>query len=76
MCCDNLQANGDMTKRVVLQLAGSFSAETKEWIEQNVTFPNSMVDRITPMKDPAYVEYMKKEFGLVDQGPIMSEDFL
>ena len=76
LCCDNLQANGDMTRRVVLQLAGAFSAETKDWIEKNVTFPNSMVDRITPMKDPAYVEYMRKEFGVLEQGPVMSEDFI
>ena len=48
MSCDNLQGNGDMTKKLVIQFAQELNPELAIWINKNTTFPNSMVDRITP----------------------------
>lgn len=47
-CCDNLQGNGDVLKRVVLGLAHLSDPALADWIEAHCTFPNSMVDCIVP----------------------------
>jgi D-arabinitol 4-dehydrogenase len=49
MCCDNIRSNGDMLQRNFkdyLQLIGK--NEIADWLDDHATFPNSMVDRITP----------------------------
>ena len=48
MSCDNVPHNGDVCKETTLGLANSMDPDLAEWISNNVTFPNSMVDRITP----------------------------
>jgi mannitol-1-phosphate/altronate dehydrogenase len=46
--CDNIQHNGEMTRKMVLGFARKQDAELARWIESEVCFPNAMVDRITP----------------------------
>jgi D-arabinitol 4-dehydrogenase len=49
LCCDNIRSNGDVLGRNFknyLNLIGK--PEIADWVEKNATFPNSMVDRITP----------------------------
>ncbi|CAF4389791.1 unnamed protein product, partial [Adineta steineri] len=49
MSCDNVQQNGEVARKCILQFAkGLNNAELVEYIENKVTFPNAMVDRITP----------------------------
>ena len=76
LSCDNLQHNGDTAKRV---FSTFFSAQDKElaaWVEQNVTFPNSMVDRITPATTPEDVKRLNKKNGTNDEVPVYCEDFI
>lgn len=47
-------------KHVVLQMAGYVSAELREWVESNTTFPNTMVDRITPMTEVEHIELVAR----------------
>lgn len=74
MSCDNIQGNGDLAKRFFLAFAHSVSAELGNWVENNVAFPNSMVDRITPETTDADRNDIK-EIGYVDAWPVVSEDF-
>jgi len=49
LCCDNIRSNGDVLGRnfrTYLQLNGQ--AKLAAWLDENTSFPNSMVDRITP----------------------------
>ena len=46
------------------------------WIEAEVTFPNCMVDRITPAVTPADVARLNALTGVDDQLPIFAEDFI
>src|ERR1700742_125337 len=46
--CDNIENNGEIAGRAVLANAESRAPELAEWVGENVQFPNSMVDRITP----------------------------
>lgn len=48
LSCDNMPANGVRTRAAVAQLARHSSAELADWIEREVSFPSSMVDRIVP----------------------------
>jgi len=74
MCCDNLPHNGDVVKGVVVGLAGLSDSDLAKWIEQNVAFPNGMVDRITPAVTPEDIQYIW-DLGFEDQVPIMCEPF-
>ncbi|MFG1997130.1 mannitol dehydrogenase family protein [Actinoplanes sp. NPDC048988] len=46
--CDNLPGNGAVTRRVVLRSARRTDPALAGWIEENVSFVSTMVDRITP----------------------------
>jgi mannitol 2-dehydrogenase len=50
-------------------------AERGDWIEQHVTFPNSMVDRITPVTTDDDREALAEEFGVEDRWPVVCEPF-
>ena len=44
--CDNLPSNGDFTKNLMREVIKD--SKLWEWVEINIRFPNSMVDRIVP----------------------------
>ncbi len=48
LSCDNLQRNGDVTRRGVVSFAHAVDPALAKWIDENGAFPNSMVDRIAP----------------------------
>uniref|UniRef100_UPI00356737C8 mannitol dehydrogenase family protein n=1 Tax=Pontiella sp. TaxID=2837462 RepID=UPI00356737C8 len=73
--CDNIQHNGDMTKKMLLAFAGKQDPELAEWIEANVCFPNAMVDRITPVTTASDIEYLRTEFGVRAAWPVTCEPF-
>ena len=73
--CDNIQHNGNLTRRMLLGFAKLQDPELAEWIEHEVRFPNAMVDRITPVTSAADIEYLKSEHNLVDEWPVACEPF-
>ena len=73
--CDNIQHNGDLTRRMVLGFAREQDAELARWIESEVCFPNAMVDRITPVTTAADMKYLENEMGLRDEWPVTCEPF-
>jgi len=76
LSCDNLQENGCKAKMAVLEMAGEVDADLKTWISENVMFPNSMVDRITPATTEEVKSELKEKYGIEDAWPVVSEDFL
>lgn len=77
LSCDNVQGNGDAARQVLfgyLQALGTDDA-TLGWIEQNVTFPNSMVDRIVPGTTDETRARVEQLLGLHDQVPVPAERF-
>jgi mannitol 2-dehydrogenase len=75
LSCDNIQHNGDVAKRMVLAFADIRDKALRIWIEQNVSFPNSMVDRITPVTREENKMTLQKEFGINDSCPVICEPF-
>ncbi|MFC4242012.1 mannitol dehydrogenase family protein [Gryllotalpicola reticulitermitis] len=49
--CDNLSGNGEVLRGVLRGLAEASDRGLAGWIDDNVTFPSTMVDRITPHSD-------------------------
>lgn len=75
MSCDNIPGNGNVLRNVVLAYAGRQSQELMEWIAQNVSFPNTMVDRIVPKLQQQQRDYLEERFGVNDAWPIYTERF-
>lgn len=76
LSCDNVQENGDVARAVLLAFAGRQDPDLAVWIRENVRFPNSMVDRITPVTTPGEMAYLEEEYGLKDAWPVTCEPFL
>ena len=74
--CDNIQHNGNVARKMVLAFANRQDPDLATWIEQEVRFPNAMVDRITPVTIPADIEYVEQELGIKDEWPVTCEPFL
>ncbi|WFB35485.1 mannitol dehydrogenase family protein [Kiritimatiellota bacterium B12222] len=73
--CDNVPHNGDMAKRMLLAFAKAQDLALAEWIEENVCFPNAMVDRITPVTTPEDIALLESDFGVIDGWPVTCEPF-
>ena len=76
-CCDNIRGNGHMLERSFGQYLSAMGAEDlMSWTKANVTFPNSMVDRITPKPPVIDNSRLEQELGHVLGQTIMAEDFV
>lgn len=73
--CDNLPENGDVTRRALVGLASRISAELSDWIATEVSFPNGMVDCITPATGDRERKLAVDEFGVEDATPVVCEPF-
>lgn len=76
LSCDNIQHNGHIAREMMLSFAIKQNAELAEWIAKEVSFPNTMVDRITPVTTPEVMEYLKTNYDLEDQWPVVCEPFI
>lgn len=75
MSCDNIQGNGDTARAVFTAFAERRDGVLAGWIADNVTFPNSMVDRITPATTDEDRSQVSEELGIEDAWPVVCEDF-
>ncbi|SDB94701.1 mannitol 2-dehydrogenase [Sanguibacter gelidistatuariae] len=75
MSCDNIQGNGNVAHKMFVAFATLKDADLGDWIETNVPFPNSMVDRITPVTTDADREMVSERFGVEDAWPVVAEPF-
>jgi len=73
--CDNLPSNGSITRKVVIDLARKISTELVEWINANVAFCSSMVDRIVPAVTEQDKKSKQLELGMQDDAMIQTEMF-
>jgi mannitol-1-phosphate/altronate dehydrogenase len=76
-CCDNIRQNGKMLKRnfnAYLTALGQHDLRT--WVADNVTFPCSMVDRITPRATSELAQELSALTGKTTVQPIMAEAFV
>ena len=75
LSCDNLPGNGTVLKRLTLDFAERVDPALRRWIEDNVPFPSTMVDRITPAStDETYAD-AERLTGHADRAAIETEPF-
>ena len=75
LSCDNLQGNGDYARQAFVGFARLVDPELADWIDATVSFPNCMVDRITPSTTDADRAALSREFGIDDGWPVPAEPF-
>jgi len=77
ICCDNLSSNGQLLARLVGEFCELITAgdELATWIDGNVSFPSTMVDRIVPASTARNREEASKLIGLRDEAAVMTEPF-
>lgn len=75
LSCDNLPQNGHVTKNAVIGMAKIIAPEIISWINKNVTFPSSMVDRITPATSEKELNFVKENFAIDDKCVVMCEPY-
>lgn len=76
MSCDNLPHNGAVARKALLAFAALHDAELHDWIAEYVSFPNAMVDRITPMTSSAHRLKLADDKGIDDAWPVVCEPFI
>ncbi|WP_407494930.1 mannitol dehydrogenase family protein [Pseudooceanicola sp. MF1-13] len=72
--CDNLPGNGRVTRDVVVGLGHLADADLGAWIDENVSFPNAMVDCIVPATGQRELG-LARQFGIADAAPVTHENF-
>ena len=73
--CDNLQANGELARRMFAAFADLAEPGLGDWMREWVAFPSSMVDRITPVTTAEDVARLRDDFGVDDGWPVVCEPF-
>ena len=76
MSCDNLPHNGHVARAAVIGLARLRSSGLADWVGESVSFPNGMVDRITPATSDRERRLLAEEHGVLDAWPVFAEDFI
>jgi mannitol 2-dehydrogenase len=74
LSCDNLPGNGDVARSAVMTVAEKRGADIVSYVE-TCTFPNSMVDRITPQTQDVDRTWLRDEIGIDDGWPVVCERF-
>jgi mannitol 2-dehydrogenase len=74
MSCDNLQGNGAVLHQTVVSLARLSDPALADWIDNNCSFPNSMVDCIVPATGPKELKLVRS-LGIEDASPVTHENF-
>ena len=73
--CDNIVENGQVARRAFTSYAEQSNPELAQWMRDNTKFPNSMVDRITPVATPEVIARLDSEYGIEDAWPVAAEPF-
>lgn len=73
--CDNLPGNGAVARTAVLDLAHRWDPPLAAWIQENVSFVSTSVDRITPRYQPEDTTLVQSSCGYTDAVPVVAEPF-
>jgi fructuronate reductase len=76
VCCDNLAHNGATLAGLVREFVDLLPPDgMPTWLDEQVTFPNTMVDRIVPATTAADRAEAAALIGLADHGAVVTEPF-
>ncbi|MFC7328679.1 mannitol dehydrogenase family protein [Marinactinospora rubrisoli] len=73
--CDNIPANGAFLRRALTGLAAEVAPALAAWVERDVAFVSTSVDRITPRIGEQDVREIAEATGWDDAAPVITEPF-
>jgi len=76
LSCDNLPHNGDVCHYSFFSFFEKADMRLYNWAKDNISFPNSMVDRITPATLADDIPKLYARNGHIDLVPVYCEDFV
>jgi mannitol 2-dehydrogenase len=76
LTCDNLPHNGRVCHDSFMAFFEKADETVYHWARANVTFPSTMVDRITPATTEEDITKLEKYTGKSDRVPVFCEDFV
>lgn len=75
LSCDNISHNGDLLKKLLSEFADKIAPDLASYLENRVSFPNSMVDRIVPGTEAKHLLLAENRLGVIDLAPVPCEEF-
>ncbi len=76
LSCDNLRSNGESFRRGLTEfVAAREDSDLARWLEQNISTPDGMVDRITPASDDGLLQRLRAQGIRDDNAPVSCESF-
>lgn len=75
LSCDNVCGNGHVLRAALTSFCRLKDRELAAYVESHVSFPNSMVDRITPRTTEADRDHIRMRYKLDDHAPVVCESF-
>jgi len=77
VCCDNLTDNGPRLRQLVGDFVSTIDGgdALQDWIDAQVAFPATMVDRIVPATTEADRHEAARLLGVADAGTVVAEPF-
>jgi fructuronate reductase len=79
LCCDNVSRGGELLEKLVGEFLGLWAHPDAEWVRDwvtaNVTFPNTLVDRIVTAPTPAEAEQQMRALGYRDEAIVTAEAY-
>lgn len=75
VCCDNLSNNGAVARQAVAGIADAWDSGLADWIDTNVSFVSTSVDRITPRTTDEDIAEVQDACGYRDTSPVVAEPF-
>jgi fructuronate reductase len=73
--CDNLAHNGVVAREAVRALAMAVDSGLAAWIDANISFVSTSVDRITPRTTTADLAVVADAYGYRDDAAVVTEPF-
>lgn len=73
--CDNMPGNGAVARSAFRSFARLRSPGLADWLDEHVSFPSSMVDRITPVTSDEDRRELLARYDLDDGWPVVAEPF-
>ena len=73
--CDNVPDNGEMVAHVVRDVAALVDPSLAAWVEENVGFATTMVDRITPSISEEALQAITGDTDVEDPAAVATEPF-
>lgn len=73
MSCDNLIENGHRLRSAIIGFAERIDVSLVRWISDHVSFPCSMVDRITPATNKERNQALCTQWGFDDEALVLCE---